>query len=178
MISVFHRYRFALVFIALNVLLAFFVPDKGLNAVDIEIHAVMDLITFIPPIFILLGLLDVWVARETLMPYMGPRSGVKGGMLAFIMGSAAAGPLYIAFPIAGVLLKKGASLVNIFIFIGAWSTTKLPMILFEAASLGLKYTLIRLVVNTIGIIAIAVLLDKTTSQSEKKRLYQTRRSET
>ncbi len=177
MTTILKRYSIALVFISLNVLLALFVPDKGLHSFEIEIHAVMDLITFIPPIFILLGLLDVWVAREKLMPYMGPESGVKGGLLAFAMGSAAAGPLYIAFPIAGVLLKKGAALVNIFIFIGAWSTTKLPMILFEASSFGLKYTLFRLVVNTIGIIVIAVLLDKTTSQSEKKRLYQIGRSE-
>lgn len=132
---------------------------------------IFDMITFIPPIFILLGLLDVWVERETLMSHMGPGSGIRGSLLAFIIGSAAAGPLYIAFPIAGVLLKKGASLVNIFIFIGAWSTTKLPMILFEASSIGLKFTIIRLIVNSIGIIVIAMVLDKTTPQSLQDLLY-------
>lgn len=165
------RYRFALVLLLVNAGLVLFFPEKGIKSFHIERNAVFDLITFIPPIFVLLGLLDVWVEREMLMPRMGPGSGIRGSLLAYVMGSAAAGPLYIAFPIAGVLLKKGASLVNIFIFIGAWSTTKLPMILFEASSIGLKFTVIRLAVNSIGIILIAFVLDKTTPRSQRDRLY-------
>ncbi|WDP92732.1 MAG: permease [Desulfobacter sp.] len=175
MAAVMKRYRFAMALLALNAGLVLVFPDKGIAAFSIEWNAVLDLITFIPPIFILLGLLDVWVEREKLMPHMGPGSGIRGAVLAYVMGSAAAGPLYIAFPIAGVLLKKGASLINIFIFIGAWSTTKLPMILFEASSIGLKYTLIRLAVNSMGIILIAVVLDKTTPRSVQERLYRSGR---
>jgi len=178
MADIMKRYKFALIFLLANAVLVLFFPAKGMKSLDIEANAVFDLITFIPPIFILLGLLDVWVEREKLIPYMGPGSGKRGALLAYAIGSAAAGPLYIAFPIAGILLKKGASLVNIFIFIGAWSTTKLPMILFEASSLGLKFTLIRLVVNSIGIIVIAVLLDKTTPRAQKVRFYQSDISET
>lgn len=176
MAAVMKRYRIAILLLVLNAGLVLLVPEKGMTAFRIEWKAVLDLITFIPPIFVLLGLLDVWVEREKLMPYMGPGSGIRGALLAYVMGSAAAGPLYIAFPIAGVLLKKGASLVNIFIFIGAWSTTKLPMILFEASSIGLKFTLIRLVVNSIGIIVIAVVLDRTTPRAHQERLYQLGRS--
>ena len=61
----------------------------------------------IPPIFILLGLLDVWVPREKMMRFMGPSSGMKGGVLAFLLGSFAAGPLYGAFPVAAVLDEEG-----------------------------------------------------------------------
>ena len=165
------RYRLALVLMVANAALLLFVPEKGGKALSIEMDSILDLITFIPPIFILLGLLDVWVEREKLMAHMGPGSGIRGGILAYVMGSAAAGPLYIAFPIAGVLMKKGASLGNIFIFIGAWSTTKLPMILFEASSIGLKFTLVRLVINSLGIVVIALILEKTTPAARQEQIH-------
>lgn len=72
----------------------------------------MEMISVIPPIFILLGLLDVWVDRATMMKYTGKGSGLKGILIAFLLGSAAAGPLYAVFSVAGVMLKKGSSLVN------------------------------------------------------------------
>ena len=92
------------------------------------------------------------------------------------MGSAAAGPLYAAFPVAGMLLKKGARLSNVFVFIGAWSTTKIPMLLFEGSSLGWKFTGIRLLCSIAGIAVIAWLLEKTTSAEEQKRLYERARN--
>jgi hypothetical protein len=37
----------------------------------------------------------------------GSKFGYAGVLIAYLLGSAAAGPLYAAFPVAGVLLKKG-----------------------------------------------------------------------
>jgi len=53
-----------------------------------------EMLLVIPPIFILLGILDTWVPKEVMMKYMGEKSGWKGIVLAFLIGSAAAGPLY------------------------------------------------------------------------------------
>jgi len=125
----------------------------------------------IPPIFILLGLLDVWVPREKMMKYMGPGSGAKGGILAFLLGSFAAGPLYGAFPVAAVLMKKGASFTNILIFIGAWSTTKIPMLLFEMSALGLRFALSRLAIDIAGILIIAIAIKRSLSKTEVEAMY-------
>jgi uncharacterized membrane protein YraQ (UPF0718 family) len=125
----------------------------------------------IPPIFILLGLLDVWVPREKMMRFMGPGTGIKGGVLAFLLGSFAAGPLYGAFPVAAVLMKKGASFTNIMIFVGAWSTTKIPMLLFEMSALGLRFALSRLAIDIVGILVIAIAIKRSLSQKEIDRLY-------
>ena len=38
-----------------------------------------------------------------------------------------------------MLLKKGASFFNVFLFLGAWSATKLPQMLFEISQLGAKF---------------------------------------
>ncbi len=165
------RYKFFLIFLAVNVVLLFAAPEIGKSSFALTKDNFLEMLSVLPPIFILLGLLDVWVERETMMKYMGENSGIKGGLIAFVMGSAAAGPLYAAFPIAGILLKKGVKLTNVFIFIGAWSTTKIPLILFEASSLGWRYTLLRLACNVIGIALIAFVLEKSTSAGEKQAIY-------
>lgn len=165
------RYRFFLIFLSINLILLYLAPETGESAFKITWNSLLEMLSVIPPIFILLGLLDVWIERETMMKYMGKDAGIKGSIIAFIMGSAAAGPLYAAFPIAGILLKKSVSLINVFIFIGAWATTKLPMLLFESTNLGLNYMLIRLVCNVIGIIIIAIILEKTTPPERQEAIY-------
>ncbi len=158
----FRRYRVFLLFFAVNIALLFLEPSTGWKALALTGDNVVEMLSFLPPIFVLLGLLDVWVDRETMMKYMGEKSGLRGMMLAFLLGSAAAGPLYAAFPLSGVMMKKGASLFNVFIFIGAWSTTKIPLIMFETATLGFRFMLMRLILNVIGIVLIAVILAKGT----------------
>ena len=59
-----------------------------------------------------------------------------------------------------VFIKKGVSTTNIFIFIGAWSTTKIPMVLFEITQLGSKFAFVRFGLNLIAIIVLAVLMEK------------------
>ena len=121
--------------------------------------------------FILLGLLDVWVDRSTMIRLTGNGSGLKGVLISFLMGSAAAGPLYAAFPVAGMMLKKGSSLMNVFIFIGAWSTTKIPMLAFEGANLGLTFTLLRLGLSIVGILIIALITEKSLNKEQQEELY-------
>jgi len=165
------RYQFfAIALIALGILAAFS-KDLGVKAVDVVGYSFKEMLMVIPPIFILLGLLDVWVPRETMVKYMGEEAGIKGIVLAFLLGSAAAGPLYGAFPVALVLMKKGAKLSNILIFIGAWSTTKIPMFLFEMAALGKSFAIVRLLINVPGIIIISYLLDRFVASKERESIY-------
>jgi len=102
---------------------------------------------------------------------MGEKSGILGILIAFFLGSAAAGPLYAAFPMAGVLLKKGSKFSNVLIFIGAWSTTKIPMLLFEASALGWMFMITRFVINIPGIILIAYITEKLLNPNEKQYIF-------
>ncbi|NCA92993.1 hypothetical protein EOM82_07100 [bacterium] len=70
------------------------------------------------------------------------------------------------------MLKKGSGLLNVFIFIGAWSTTKFPMLTFEAANLGLAFTLTRLTLSIIGILIIAFITDKSLNRDQQKEIYE------
>lgn len=168
----FKRYRLFILMAAIDIFLILFFPKIGLSATKLSFKSLLEMLSVLPPIFILLGLLDVWVKRESMVKYMGEGSGIIGVLLAYVIGSAAAGPLYAAFPVAGVLLKKGSKLSNVFIMLGAWSTTKIPLVLFEASSLGLKFMLVRLAVDLVGIAVIAFFTDKLLRQKDKEEIFQ------
>lgn len=166
------RYRaFIITVIAIGFLILFN-RQIGLKAVNISANSFIEMMLVIPPVFLLLGLLDVWVPRETMVRFMGEGSGIKGVLLSLLIGSAAAGPLYGAFPVAAVFMKKGVKFSNILIFIGAWSTTKIPMFLFETASLGVKFAVTRLLIDIPSIIMIAFVLSKLISKEEVQKIYQ------
>jgi len=171
------RYRVFLILLAANIAVGLALPEIGLKSLDITKQNLIEMLSVIPPIFVLLGLLDVWVDRATMIKYTGKSSGLKGVLIAFLLGSAAAGPLYAAFPVAGVMLKKGSSLMNVFIFIGAWSTTKIPLLTFEAANLGFPFMLIRLALSIVGIMAIAAVTQKSLSSQQQNEIYEINQSQ-
>lgn len=164
--------RYGIILAALVLLAAGALWDISIagQAVTLASSSLLQLILVLPPIFILMGLLDVWVPRETMAKFMGSHSGLLGAAIAFFLGSAAAGPLYIAFPIAAMLLKKGASLPNVFLFIGAWSTTKIPLLMFEYSAMGPAFTLTRLLVNIPIIFIIAFSLNLSLGKEEQHAL--------
>lgn len=166
------KYRFFLITVIIMGIMILVNKEKGLKAFTITESSLKEMLLVIPPVFVLLGLLDVWVPKETMMKYMGEGSGLKGIVLAIILGSAAAGPLYGAFPIAAVFMKKGVKFSNVLIFIGAWSTTKIPMFLFELTALGARFAITRLLVDIPGIILIAFILCSIVEKSEVKRIYE------
>ncbi len=142
----------------------------GEKAVTGTLSSLKEMLFVLPPIFIILGLLDVWVPRERMVKYLGEGSGIRGVLIAFVLGSAAAGPLYGAFPVAQVLLKKGASMRNVLILLGAWSTTKIPMLMFEYANLGARFTFTRLAMDLVGIAAIAWLMDRLLGARDREEI--------
>lgn len=166
------RYSFFLVLFAINIVVVIFLPEVGKKSLTITWGNILEMLSVIPPIFILLGLLDVWVEKETMIKLMGEKSGFLGIAIAFFLGSAAAGPLYAAFPVAGVLLKKGSKLSNVLIFIGSWATTKIPLLLFEASSMGWKFMITRFLIDIPGILIIALITERFLSDKEKKNLYE------
>ncbi len=174
------RYAFSAVMVVVLAVLAIFFPviqlggqtkELGSVALGTTLFSFKEMLLVIPPIFVMLGLLDVWVPRETMVKFMGEGSGLRGAALAVFLGSAAAGPLYAAFPVAAVFMRKGASFFNVVLFLGAWSTTKIPMLLFELASMGPLFTLTRLGMSLVGITAIAFAVSRVTGKNEIARIY-------
>lgn len=144
---------------------------KAEQGLLIAAGGVVEMLGFLPPIFALLGLFDTWVERETVIRLMGKESGAKGAFLAFMLGTLAAGPLYMAFPVAGMLLKKRAGLFQIFVFTGTWAIAKVPMLLFETSCFGFSYTSIRFLLNMAAIVGIAWFMARMLGPAYAAELY-------
>ena len=79
------QYLFFLITLVLLGLMFILKFDAGLKATDVIIYSFKEMLLVLPPIFILIGLLDVWVPKETMIKYMGEGSGFKGILLAFFL---------------------------------------------------------------------------------------------
>lgn len=119
----------------------------------------LEMVSFLPLIFILIGLFDVWIAKEKIQKHIGGNSGIAGAFWVILLGMLQAGPLYGAFPVAHILWKKGASVRNIFIYLGAFCTMKIPMLTFEISYLGLKFSLMRTMITLPVFILIAIVME-------------------
>lgn len=170
-VTLFKRYRFFLFMLVIFIGLTVAQPDLGVKSAKLSFENLIDLLAVVPPIFLLLGLLDVWVPREVMIKLTGEGSGLLGITLSFLLGSFAAGPLYAAFPVAGIMLKKGSKLSNIMVFIGAWSTTKIPLLLFEATSLGWSFMLGRFLLNLPVILIIGYFVQKSLPEKDIQAIY-------
>ena len=118
----------------------------------------MAMLKILPCAFILIGLFEVWVKRETVEKHFGEESGIRGYIWAILLAGTTVGGLYVAFPVAYSLYSKGAKLSVVFTYIGASAICRIPMTIFEASFLGIKFTAIRLLVSLPLVIVASILL--------------------
>ena len=138
------EYRLALIVAAVDLLIWIFAPAQAAPVVSNTWDYLIELMVIIIPVTVLMGLFEVWVPKQLIAKYLGRESGWKGILLAILFGAAPTGPLYIAFPIAAMLLQNGASPLNIIILLNAWAAMKIPQLLVEANFLGPSFMLTRL----------------------------------
>lgn len=172
MIAYIKPYRNALIMVGVLLLLWVINPTIGQDATETTIGAIMDMLVFLPPIFIFIGLMDVWVDKDTMVQYMGANAGWKGIGLGLLLSAVAAGPLYVAFPVAALLLRKGARIAYVLFFLGAFNTAKLPVVLYETISLGTTFTLVHISVNLVLFLVSAYVIEKLITHDQQRALYE------
>jgi len=119
-----------------------------------------EMVIILPTISILIGFIDVWIPKERVQRHIGKTSGVKGILLVMLLAFIQAGPLYVAFPMACLLWKKGCSPVNVFIYLSAFTTAKIPMLTFEISFLGIEFSLLRVLITLPVFILIGIIMGK------------------
>lgn len=135
-------------------------PSMGLASVKNSGYYIKEMLMIMPVIFVLTALLDLWVPKEKIMQFLGRDAKAKGLLLAFVIGSVSAGPIYAAFPMCTMLHKKGASIRNIVVILSSWAVIKIPMLLNEAKFLGLRFMIVRWLLTVAAIIIFSWLADK------------------
>lgn len=165
------KYWFLTVVAAVNLIILNFFPRIGANAFRFTWKNFLNFVFMLTPIFICIGLMDIWIERDTMIKIMGEKSGFKGVLVALLLGMVTAVPLYALLPIAGVLLKKGSRISNVLIFLCSSASIRIPLLLFEITSMGWQFTFTRFGLNIIVVFVIVFIIEKTLSGTDKKEIY-------
>lgn len=165
------KYKLTLVTLVVLLVLFFVRREFAVSAIGISLSSVGIMLTILPPILLIVNLLDVLIPREVIIRHMGENARFKGYFWAFALGTFGAGPLYVAFPIAALLAKKGARLAFIVFFLGTWTTTKLPIFLYELNFFGVTFTSIHVFTGFSAFFLISILMEKILLKKDRDLVY-------
>src|SRR6056297_3078586 len=127
-----------------------------------------EMVKIVPFAFILIGLFEVWVPKHVVERHLGEQAGLRAHLWAVLLAGTTVGGLYVAFPVAAALQRKGARIAFLFTYIGASGVCRIPMTLFEASFLGIEFTLIRYLVA----VPLIVLSSELLGSYMQRRAYQ------
>ena len=123
------------------------------------------MVRILPAIFMLIGLFEVWVKRETIVKHLGEGGGIKSFVWVFILAAPMAGGLLPSVPVAYSLYQKGARFTVVLTFLGAVGIGRVPMILFEATFLGWRFSAIRIIASIPLVIIAGIVLGRALEKS-------------
>jgi uncharacterized membrane protein YraQ (UPF0718 family) len=161
--------------IGILLLILFFYPEKTQPVTVTAWDYFMEMIIILPAVMIIMGIFSVYISDETVVTYLGKASGIKGIGLSLFLGALPTGPLYVAFPMAATLLKKGARTSNIIVFLSAWACIKLPQELVELQFLGFDFMLSRLLLTIGFVILMGYLIERLIDGNNKKNISTTQK---
>ncbi|QWB99555.1 permease [Mycoplasmatota bacterium] len=163
-------------FLVLSIILLIIITIIDINltytALENSGNQILSMLMIVPPIFVLIGLFDVWIPRQTIISLMGEGSKARGMILAFVLGAFSAGPTLIAFPLAMLMLKKGAKYSNVIFFLMVWSSLKLPIVFYQITTLGMKFSLIINITMLLVFIVSSLWVDKLFTKDEKDQFLE------
>ena len=167
--------EYLLTLLALVVLAIIYTVNRGtaVESVTISLSGVWMMFQILPPILIIMNLLDALVPKELVMKHMGREAGFRAYFWAFVLGTFAAGPLYAAFPIAALLAKKNARLSSLVFFLGMWTVTKLPVFTYELNYFGLPFTGLHILTGIVFYFLLSILLEKLFLKNDQEQIYAT-----
>lgn len=145
-----------LLFIALVCLVASFIADKNKTwkGVARGLKMFLNLLPVILSVLILVSIFLFFLPNETIVHYLGNDAGFMGYVIAALIGSIALIPGFIAYPLAGILLKNGVSYQIIAVFITTLMMVGILTLPIEIKYFGLRTAILRNVLYFIGAIII------------------------
>ena len=122
-----------------------FVKDRRKTALSLK-RAWKMFINVLPQfsaILLTVGLLLATVTPQAIQRVIGTESGFSGMLITSLLGAVALVPVLIAFPVAAELLKNGAGITQIAVFISTLTTVGIITLPMEARYLGKKVAILR-----------------------------------
>lgn len=134
-------------------------PERTAKAVASGAQTLLNTLPIIVAVFLALGLFNVWVDRKKVAGALGKGSGVWSMVLASLAGTILVGPVYVIFPLMKAVREHGARWAVIGAVLAAWAV-KIPMVPMEMSMLGVRFSILRIVLVAIAAIPIGLLLER------------------
>lgn len=109
-------------------------------------------------VIIIISIALHFVSNELILEYLGENAGWEAYISAAILGSVSLLPGFIAYPLAGILIKTGVSYAVIAVFITTLMMVGVLTIPIEAKYFGIKVTLIRNTLSFLGAIVVGAVM--------------------
>ncbi len=146
--------------------LSYSFPSDGERAMRASLENLREMAFILPAVLVIMGLFMVWVDRTVVVKYLGSSSGLRGMLICIALGTLPTGPLYVGFPLAAALLKKGARPANVLAFLCSWAALSIPAELMELRFLGWRFMLARLGFTVMCIIPLSLAGERILSSGE------------
>jgi len=152
-----HAFEFIVV-IAYGVLFIFY-PEKTFTALKVGLTLLLKMLPIFFCVVFFSCFIAIFLSPKTIQKYMGQQSGLKGVVIAAILGTLIVGPLWVLFPLFGTLLKKGARISVVGAMIGAFAI-KMPWIPYAAGFLGWPFITVTVILTLVYAIFEGLLMEK------------------
>ncbi len=140
--------NFTFVFVnsfALLCLLLAFVKDKEKtkHALAIALKSFLRILPTVIAIIILIGLILGFVSRDPISEIVGEQAGLRGVLIVALLGAVLHIPSIISFPLAASLLRGGATVTSVAVFITTLTMIGVVTLPVEIRELGRKFAVFR-----------------------------------
>ena len=137
-------------------LLLAFIKDreKTRHALVIALRSFLRILPMVIATIILIGLILGFVSKEQISEVIGEQAGIKGVLIIASLGAVLHIPSIISFPLAASLLRGGASVTSVAVFITTLTMIGIVTLPVEIRELGRKFAILR---NSLSFI-IAILI--------------------
>ena len=141
-------------------------PERTLSALQSGGTLLLSVVLLIIAVMGLVGLVQVWVSRDTVARLLGEEGGIKALLIAAGCGTLLIGPPYIIFPLLMTIRQQGARWAVVTIVLAAYAV-KLPMIPLEVGFLGWPFSLGRSFLTLLFAIPTGLLVERLMQTSHK-----------
>ncbi len=109
-------------------------------------------------VIILISIILYFVSDKVLMQYLGADAGLTAYFSAGLIGAVAILPGFIAYPLAGILVKSGVALSVIAVFITTLKMVGIMTIPIEKRYFGLRVSLMRNALSFVGALIVGIAM--------------------
>ena len=149
----------------LGAILIFVFPSRQHLVLATAWRFLVEMALILPAVMLLMGLFNVFVPKDAVVKYLGQAAGIKAVFLGIFLGALPTGPLYVAFPMASALLRKGARVSCVVAFLSAWACIKIPQEMVELQFMGSRFMMARLLLTTAFVVAMSLFVEKAIGES-------------